>query len=37
MRLKSTSSLKDYLQINAFFANSDRVEKNPLQLKVTKN
>ena len=35
--LRSTSSLKNYLQINAFLASSSRVEKNPLQLKTTEN
>ena len=37
MRLRSTSFLEDYLQINAFLASSSRVEKNPLQLKAIKN
>ena len=36
-RLRSTSSLGDYLQINAFLASSGRVEKNPLQLKATES
>ena len=36
-RLKSTSFLEDYLQINAFLASSNTVEKNLLQLKATEN
>ena len=35
--LRNTSFLGDYLQINAFLASSDSVEKNSLQLKAIEN